>query len=178
MESRRITTYRALASTSRVALMDVLRCGQGLTVAELSTAVSLHPNTTREHLSRLIDAGLVTGEPEQRASRGRPRMFYRAAQGTENIVLPPDYAPKVWLDPTRCGAVPAPVPETSDTETDTDSEGLGRRVCHEHHNLSPGILTSAAGPLEIIATIPFAHESYCVVLLGHTDQDAGQFEAN
>ncbi|MGO1316991.1 MAG: helix-turn-helix transcriptional regulator [Cellulomonadaceae bacterium] len=80
MESRRVATYRALASTSRVTLLDALQGAQSMTIAELSDVAGLHPNTTREHLARLIDAGFVTCSPEERHTRGRPRIVYRAVE--------------------------------------------------------------------------------------------------
>lgn len=51
-----------------------------MTIAELSDVAGLHPNTTREHLARLIDAGFVTCSPEERHTRGRPRIVYRAVE--------------------------------------------------------------------------------------------------
>lgn len=77
MESQRVTMYRALASSSRISLLESLRSGERMTIAELSEAVQLHPNTTREHLARLVDAGFVVCEPEDRRTRGRPRILYR-----------------------------------------------------------------------------------------------------
>lgn len=81
MESQRVTMYRALASASRISLLETLRSGERMTIADLSEAVDLHPNTTREHLARLVDAGFVISEPEQRRTRGRPRILYRLSEG-------------------------------------------------------------------------------------------------
>lgn len=70
--------HQALASRSRTALLDALRERPGpLGVDELAAAVGLHVNTTREHLDRLVAAGLVTRAPEHRTTRGRPRIMYR-----------------------------------------------------------------------------------------------------
>lgn len=70
--------HQALASRSRAALLEVLRTdGGALGVDELASAVGLHVNTTREHLDRLVSAGLVTRMPEHRTTRGRPRILYR-----------------------------------------------------------------------------------------------------
>lgn len=82
MESQRVAMYRALASASRISLLETLRSGERMTIAELSEAVDLHPNTTREHLARLVDAGFVICEPEQRRTRGRPRILYRLAESS------------------------------------------------------------------------------------------------
>lgn len=70
--------HQALASRSRAALLDVLReQHRALGVEELADRVGLHVNTTREHLDRLVAAGLVTRAPEHRTTRGRPRILYR-----------------------------------------------------------------------------------------------------
>ncbi|MDO8108525.1 helix-turn-helix domain-containing protein [Isoptericola sp. b441] len=70
--------HQALASRSRAALLDVLRANGGaMGVDELAESVGLHVNTTREHLDRLVSAGLVSRAPEHRTTRGRPRILYR-----------------------------------------------------------------------------------------------------
>ncbi|QIK83630.1 metalloregulator ArsR/SmtB family transcription factor [Sanguibacter sp. HDW7] len=88
MSNRRVTTYRALASASRVALLDALQHRDGLTVTELAQVVGIHANTAREHLARLIDAGFVTCAPEERRTRGRPRMLYHAVATPEPVTTP------------------------------------------------------------------------------------------
>lgn len=45
-------------------------------VRELAHALGLHPNTIREHLDQLIDAGLVGSTTERQVGRGRPRLSY------------------------------------------------------------------------------------------------------
>lgn len=66
-----------LASPSRMELLHLLQQGGPSPVAELARATGLHPNTVREHLSRLIEGGYVRSEPEVRTRRGRPRILYR-----------------------------------------------------------------------------------------------------
>ena len=81
MTGRRLSAFRALASGSRVEILHELqRVERPLVVAEIAEAVGLHPNTTREHLDRLIAAGFVVSEPEVRRTRGRPRLRYRAVE--------------------------------------------------------------------------------------------------
>ncbi|MDQ2624756.1 MAG: helix-turn-helix domain-containing protein [Actinomycetota bacterium] len=80
MASPPVTTYRALASPSRVEILHVLQEQGELPLADICRAVQLHHNTTREHLDRLVDAGFVERKPEHRGTRGRPRMLYRAAE--------------------------------------------------------------------------------------------------
>lgn len=75
----RLSAHRTLASESRVRILHALQQAErDLTVDELSRAVGLHVNTTREHLDRLIATGFVGRTSEVRTSRGRPRVLYRA----------------------------------------------------------------------------------------------------
>lgn len=53
--------------------------GEPMTAAAAAERLGLHPNGARFHLDALADEGLVAREPEQRGSRGRPRMLYGPA---------------------------------------------------------------------------------------------------
>ncbi len=77
--------YRTLASFSRISLLYHLQKRGTMTVNDLATVTGLHPNTTREHLQRLIDENYVTCEPETRDTKGRPRMTYSAVDGLEHL---------------------------------------------------------------------------------------------
>lgn len=69
----------ALADPSRRALLEVLRDADGpLDVRALAGRVGLHPNSAREQLRRLIDAGLVQVTTATPSGRGRPGLRYRA----------------------------------------------------------------------------------------------------
>jgi len=73
-------TYRALADPNRRHLLRLLDDAESpLEVDTLSRQVGLHPNTVREHLELLSQAGLVTRTPEKRTRPGRPKMLYEAA---------------------------------------------------------------------------------------------------
>lgn len=54
--------------------------GGPLDVRTLATQVNLHPNTVRDHLETLRQAGLVTRSAEERQRPGRPKMLYSAAR--------------------------------------------------------------------------------------------------
>ncbi|UTT60480.1 helix-turn-helix transcriptional regulator [Cellulosimicrobium cellulans] len=77
------TTYRALASSSRLTLLHALQERGPMTVADLSREAALCPSATREHLQRLADAGFVRSAPEVRTTRGRPRILYEAIAGED-----------------------------------------------------------------------------------------------
>src|SRR5450759_1704909 len=71
--------HRLLAGLTRSRLLAVLRDSGGpMEIRELAAAVSLHPNSVREQLARLADAGLVATEAAPPSGRGRPRLRYMA----------------------------------------------------------------------------------------------------
>lgn len=74
-----LSAYRALSSASKVEILAVLqRSGHALPVSRVAQDVGLHVNTAREHLDQLVASGFVERSTEPRATRGRPRMVYRA----------------------------------------------------------------------------------------------------
>lgn len=75
------SSYRTLASFSRIQLLFFLQQRGTMTVGDLAEASGLHHNTTREHLHRLIGDGFVTCTPESKDCKGRPRMLYSASAG-------------------------------------------------------------------------------------------------
>lgn len=84
--------HRALADESRVGLLRLLRTtDHPLGARELAEAAGLHQTTVRAHLDVLIEAGLVASAPEERGTRGRPRLLYRALPVPESPQGPGDY---------------------------------------------------------------------------------------
>src|ERR687894_606761 len=75
-----IEVHKALADDTRFRLFRYLGLsGRPVSVRELSTRLSLHPNTLRPHLRRLEEAGLVRRETGRGAAPvGRPQTLYVA----------------------------------------------------------------------------------------------------
>lgn len=84
MAARHLPDYRTLASLSRINLLHELQQRGSQTITELAAATGLHHNTAREHLHRLIASGFVDSEPIPSVGKGRPKLRYRAARGSEN----------------------------------------------------------------------------------------------
>ncbi len=80
--------YSAISSFSRVEILHLIQVEPRQTVAGLAAATALHPNTVREHLERLLEAGHIVRETEQRTTRGRPRVMYSAATGQAEASSP------------------------------------------------------------------------------------------
>ncbi|WP_336631497.1 MULTISPECIES: helix-turn-helix transcriptional regulator [unclassified Microbacterium] len=81
MTTGRPAGYSAISNYSRVEILHLVQERPERTVAELVDATSLHPNTVREHLQRLMDDGYVVSVTEHRTTRGRPRVLYSATDG-------------------------------------------------------------------------------------------------
>jgi DNA-binding transcriptional ArsR family regulator len=83
----------ALASPTRANMVCALLSGTAHTGRELARHVAVAPSTASEHLSQLVDAGLVTVE-----AQGRHRYFrlagHQVAELVETMMVrPPDVAP-------------------------------------------------------------------------------------
>jgi predicted ArsR family transcriptional regulator len=78
--AQRSKTHGALASTSRMHILSLLRSSDTpLDVAQIAAHSALHPNTVRFHLRVLVDAGLASCRTDPTGSAGRPRLVYTAA---------------------------------------------------------------------------------------------------
>jgi predicted ArsR family transcriptional regulator len=75
-----LSSHKALAGVSRVAILEVLRAVPGTQdVQTIAAQVGLHTNTVRTHLDQLVEAGLVEGSIEVRTTPGRPRALFRVS---------------------------------------------------------------------------------------------------
>src|ERR1019366_4163496 len=76
--------HRVLAGVSRSRLLTVLgRSARPMGVRELAEAVGLHPNTVRQHLDQLVEAGLTVRDTAPPIGRGRPALRYAAEPGSD-----------------------------------------------------------------------------------------------
>lgn len=74
---RRELAYKALGDATRRHLLRLLDDAvEPMEVGALAEQVRLHPNTVRDHLEMLRQAGLVTRAAEERDRPGRPKMLY------------------------------------------------------------------------------------------------------
>lgn len=77
-----VSLHRALASPARVRLLELLReAPEPRGALELAAELGVHPNTVRAGLAILVDAGLVTAEPQPRTEPGRPKIAFSASPG-------------------------------------------------------------------------------------------------
>lgn len=70
---------RALGDRTRRTIFEALRTAAGpVDVVALTALAGTHHTAVRQHLAKLIDAGLVVAEQSAPHGRGRPRIVYRA----------------------------------------------------------------------------------------------------
>lgn len=77
VDLKTLDVHKALADDTRFRLYRYLKLsGRPVSVRELATRLSLHPNTLRPHLRRLEEAGLVSHDIRKGSSVGRPQTMY------------------------------------------------------------------------------------------------------
>lgn len=89
-----------------------------LTVDELADQAELHPNTTREHLHRLIDDGFAVSHTLKSPSRGRPKVVYALADNTSG----PIQAKKIRSAKLRIEQLSRMLPTTNGTPTQSAAD--------------------------------------------------------
>ena len=85
----------------------------------------MHPNTVREHLQRLIEAGHVIQSTEHRTTRGRPRTLYSAATGSREASSP------IARRKVRDAAVRGDVMRRVMPWTGSNVDSIGRPATHQ-----------------------------------------------
>ena len=78
-KGRALRRTKALSVPSRVEILDVLdRSPSAMTASQVAAECGLHASTVQQHLTVLVEAGLVVSESLAPTGRGRPRLGYRA----------------------------------------------------------------------------------------------------
>ncbi len=76
---------RALGDPTRHAIFrHLVEADRPVDVAELTDLLGLNHNAIRQHLAKLLAAGLVVEGKAERTGRGRPRLVYEVAPGVES----------------------------------------------------------------------------------------------
>jgi predicted ArsR family transcriptional regulator len=79
------TQARALGDPTRHELFRyVVEAGRPVDVVELTDHLGLHHNAIRQHLAKLVEAGLVVEATAPRVGRGRPRLVYTVDPSAES----------------------------------------------------------------------------------------------
>jgi predicted ArsR family transcriptional regulator len=143
-----------LGETSRARLLAVLRAAdEPQDVHALARAVGLHANTTREHLDRLVDAGLVQVMPATDGAPGRPRLLY------ESVVAGGAGPRDEDAYRVLAGVLAAEIARSADPRTSIAEAGArwGRVLARAGGPLSGGSEVEAVDRLvEVLADVGFA----------------------
>ena len=76
---------RALGDPTRHQLFRYIAdADRPVDVAELTEHLGLHHNAIRQHLAKLVDAGLLSEDTIRRVGRGRPRLSYTVDTAAES----------------------------------------------------------------------------------------------
>jgi predicted ArsR family transcriptional regulator len=76
---------QALGDPTRHAVFrHIADAGRPVDVATLTAHVGLNHNAVRQHLAKLVDAGLVAETRAATGRRGRPRLLYEVAPGADS----------------------------------------------------------------------------------------------
>ena len=104
---------RALGDPTRHRVFRYVADAAGpVDVAELTEHFGLNHNAIRQHLAKLVDAGLVVEETAPSSGRGRPRLVYRLDPATDSRwgVTGPYERLSLWLaEMVRTGDTPVEV---------------------------------------------------------------------
>lgn len=104
---------RALGDPTRYAIFRyVAEADAAVNIAELTAHLGLNHNAIRQHLAKLLDAGLVAEAKAPSAGRGRPRLVYRvhpAADSRWGVVGPYERLSVLLTEILRTGESPQEV---------------------------------------------------------------------
>jgi predicted ArsR family transcriptional regulator len=104
---------RALGDPTRYGIFrHVADAAAPVTVAELAAHSGVHHNAVRQHLARLVEAGLLVESTQRKTGRGRPRLQYTIDPGADSRwgVIGPYERLARWLsEVVRTGESPVTV---------------------------------------------------------------------
>jgi len=100
-------------------------------VRELAEAVGLHPNTARQHLDQLVQAGLAVRDSAPPSGKGRPALRYAAEPGSD------DQDPMAYKNLARVLADQLRRSPDGIREALTAGERWGRALAHEETDSAP-----------------------------------------
>lgn len=182
---------RALGDPTRHTIFRLIAQSQdGLDVARLTAELDLNHNAIRQHLSKLVDAGLVTRRPAPVTGRGRPRQLYEVDPGIDSRWEAGGPYLRLSLllveiirsgdDPVEVGRRAGRVAELHTRPDDDVATALERAVAGE--GFDPSVDDDGDALDFVLGTCPFAEaatadpETICSLHLGLAQGLAEQFD--
>jgi predicted ArsR family transcriptional regulator len=104
---------RALGDPTRHAIFrHIVESSAPVTVGEMTDRLELNHNAVRQHLAKLVSAGLVVEERAAPSGPGRPRLLYSvdpAAESRWGVVGPYERLSQLLAEVVRTGATPVEI---------------------------------------------------------------------
>jgi predicted ArsR family transcriptional regulator len=171
---------RALGDPTRHAIFrHLVGAGRPLGVAELNERFPVNHNAIRQHLAKLLAAGLVLESKEQGGGRGRPRLVYEpnpAAEGNWGAAGPYERLSLLLVEIIRSGRSPGEVGrEAADVFRAPASSGdpvADISLAMARQGFDPEVRRTDAGADVVLHNCPFAtvaaadRETICALHLG------------
>lgn len=182
---------RALGDPTRHAIFRlVAQSHGGLDVASLTEALDLNHNAIRQHLRKLVDAGLITRRPAAATGRGRPRHLYEVHPAIDSRWEAGGPYLRLSLllveiirsgdDPVDVGRRAGRVAELSTRPDEDVPAALGRAMARE--GFDPAVVDEGEVIGFALRTCPFAEtaaadpDTICSLHLGLAQGLAEQFD--
>jgi predicted ArsR family transcriptional regulator len=149
---------RALGDPTRHAIFQYVAGADGpVDVAELTDHFGLNHNAIRQHLAKLLSAGLVTEDHAESSGRGRPRLLYRldpSAESRWGVVGPYEQLSVLLAEILRTGdsafdvgkrsVSGSPAATEDDDPVDVIVEGMQRR------GFDPVVRNARGGRVDVV----------------------------
>jgi predicted ArsR family transcriptional regulator len=159
------TQARALGDPTRHELFRyIAHAGRPVDVVELTEHLGLHHNAIRQHLAKLVDAGLVVEATAPRVGRGRPRLVYAVDPSAESrwgVVGPYERLSLLLSEIIRTGDSPVDVGRRAGRQTraatgDTADPVAGLVDAMERHGFEPTARRRGNRVEIVLGACPFA----------------------
>ena len=172
---------RALGDPTRHAIFShIVEAAGPVDIAELTDLLGLNHNAIRQHLAKLLNAGLVVESKAHRTSRGRPRLVYQVAPGAESrwgATGPYERLSVLLSEVIRTGRTPVEVGRDAGrvmrAELDPSTDGVeGLTTAMAKQGFAPEVRRRGALANVVLETCPFTttvlsdRETVCQLHLG------------
>ena len=154
---------RALGDPTRHALFErIAEAPAPVGIAELTASFAFNHNAIRQHLAKLVAAGLVVEATERSSGPGRPRLVYAvdpAADARWGRTGPYERLSRLLLEVIRTGRAADEVGRRAAGEFRVQNTGdpvADLRAAMARQGFSPDVDESSASVDVVLATCPFA----------------------
>jgi predicted ArsR family transcriptional regulator len=155
---------RALGDPTRHAIFrHIGQAGQPIGIAELNDLFPLNHNAIRQHLAKLVSAGLVIEAKAQPAGPGRPRLVYEidaTVEGQWGTTGPYERLSRLLVEIIRTGLEPEEVgrqaAEQFRVESPSGDVVADIRAVMARQGFEPNVRTVRGGAEIVLQNCPFA----------------------